>query len=128
MTTLGVGKVVLHVADQQAAKDFWVERVGFVVAQDEQYGDERWIEVASSDGGVRLVLDRLAEARPARPASPELPTSDVMFETEDVQAAYAALRDRGVSFPQPPTEQPWGWWAMFEDPEGNRYALGARGA
>jgi predicted enzyme related to lactoylglutathione lyase len=27
---------------------------------------------------------------------------------------------------QPPVEQPFGWWSMFEDAEGNRFALTPR--
>jgi predicted enzyme related to lactoylglutathione lyase len=33
------------------------------------------------------------------------------------------LSARGVEFPQPPVEQPFGWWAMFNDSDGNRFAL-----
>jgi predicted enzyme related to lactoylglutathione lyase len=28
-----------------------------------------------------------------------------------------------VEFPQPPVYQPFGWWSMFNDTEGNRFAL-----
>jgi lactoylglutathione lyase len=28
-----------------------------------------------------------------------------------------------MEFPQPPVEQPFGWWSLFEDPDGNRFAL-----
>jgi len=31
--------------------------------------------------------------------------------------------ERGVEFPQPPIEQPFGWWSKYEDQEGNRFAL-----
>ena len=34
------------------------------------------------------------------------------------------LRARGVEFPLPPARQHFGWWALFEDNEGTRYALG----
>jgi hypothetical protein len=31
-----------------------------------------------------------------------------------------------VSFPEPPAQQFFGWWSMFEDPDGTRYALGQK--
>jgi hypothetical protein len=34
------------------------------------------------------------------------------------------LAARGVRFPTPPTKAHFGWWAMFEDNDGTRYALG----
>jgi predicted enzyme related to lactoylglutathione lyase len=33
------------------------------------------------------------------------------------------LTARGVQFPQPPVQQPFGWWSLFADAEGNRFAL-----
>ena len=39
---------------------------------------------------------------------------------------YDELRARGVDFPQPPVQQSWGWWSMFQDQEGNRFALHPR--
>ena len=29
-----------------------------------------------------------------------------------------------MKFPLPPARQHFGWWALFEDNEGTRYALG----
>jgi hypothetical protein len=54
----GVSKVVIEVEDQERAKEFWTEKMGFELAQDAPYGDERWLEVRSPDGAVNLVLDR----------------------------------------------------------------------
>ena len=42
----------------------------------------------------------------------------------DAQATYENLRDRGVTFSEPPTAQPWGMiQALFEDQDGNGYVL-----
>ena len=47
----GVSKVVVPVADQERAKRFWTQQLGFTVAVDEPYGEERWIEVVPPDKG-----------------------------------------------------------------------------
>jgi predicted enzyme related to lactoylglutathione lyase len=57
-----------------------------------------------------------------------LPTSNVLFYCDDFVRTYEELRSRGVAFPQPPVEQSFGWWSMFEDREGNRFALRPREA
>jgi lactoylglutathione lyase len=57
----------------------------------------------------------------------ELPTSNVMFYCDDLQQTFQELTGRGVEFAQAPTEMSFGWWSMFEDPDGNRYALQPRG-
>lgn len=123
---VGVDKVVVQVRDQDAAKEFWTRQMGFRVVNDLPYGEERWLEVEPTDGGTKLVLelDRTVAARPHVPD--QLPTSHVMFWCDDLERTHAELQDRGVAFPQPPVRQPFGWWSMFEDIEGNRYALGTR--
>jgi lactoylglutathione lyase len=43
---------------------------------------------------------------------------------EDVDAAYEALKARGVTVFRPPTDQPWGLrTAYFADPEGNLWEI-----
>lgn len=119
----GVSKVVLPVEDQDRAKAFWTQTMGFELAQDAPYGQERWLEVRSPDG-VNLVLELGSEGVDTGAQAPEhLPTSNVMFRCEDLSATYEELAARGVHFPQPPVEQPFGWWSMFNDSEGNRFAL-----
>jgi predicted enzyme related to lactoylglutathione lyase len=98
----GVSKVVVPVDDQEQAKEFWVDRLGFDLRSDESYGDERWIEVSPD----------------------HLPHSPVFFNCDDIEATYRALTERGVEFPVPPERQQFGWWALFADPDGTRYALG----
>ena len=120
----GVGKVVIAVEDQVRAKDFWTSQVGFEVHRDESYGDERWIELSPPDGGPLLVLSRRADDEPRREVPDQLPHSPLFFNCADIERTYRELSDRGVQFPLPPTQQHFGWWSLFEDPEGRRYALG----
>jgi predicted enzyme related to lactoylglutathione lyase len=120
----GISQVVVEVEDQERALGFWAEKLGFEVARDERYGDERWLEVRTPDGAVAVVLSP-RRGEPAV-APNELATSNIMFYCDDLSRTYDELRARGVEFPQPPAEQPWGWWSMFEDGEGNRFALGPR--
>jgi predicted enzyme related to lactoylglutathione lyase len=122
----GVTQVVIQVEDQDRAKVFWTETLGFELVQDAPYGQERWLEVRTPDGAVVVVLDLRKGPRPTAP-DPGLPTSNVSFYAEDLQQTYRELRARGVEFPQPPVEQPFGWWSLFEDPDGNRFALVPRG-
>jgi len=122
----GVTQVVIEVEDQDRAKEFWTQALGFEVVQDAPYGRERWLEVRTPDKAVVVVLNLRKGPRPSAPGL-GLPTSNVSFYAEDLQQTYRELRARGVEFPQPPVEQPFGWWSLFEDPDGNRFALVPRG-
>src|SRR5256885_677181 len=98
--------------------------MGFEVVEDSSYGDERWIAVLTPDGHTRLVLGKRPPDESAREApADQLPSSNVMFYADDVEAAHRELAERGVRFPTPPSKQFWGWWSIFEDSEGTRFAL-----
>jgi hypothetical protein len=58
------------------------------------------------------------------PTGPEeLPTSNIFFYCDDLPQTDEELRARSVDFPQPPVEQSFGWWSMFQR---NRFALSPR--
>jgi lactoylglutathione lyase len=120
----GVRQIVVPVADQERARQFWTERLGFKVVTDEAYGGARWLEVAPPDGSPVLVLSPRGADEPLREPRPELPHSPVFFTCDDIERTYRELVDRGVRFAAPPVKMPFGWWSMFEDDEGTRYALG----
>ena len=120
----GVSKVVIEVEDQGRAKAFWTETMGFDLVQDAPYGEERWLEIRTPDRATALVLKLRAGEPAERQAVPEqLPTSNVMFRCDNLAATYEELSAHGVEFPQPPVRQPFGSWSMFNDSEGNRFAL-----
>ncbi len=121
-----VRSVGLYVSDQDRAKQFFTETLGFDLIQDTPMGAEpgapRWIEVAPPDRNVLLVLFTPEEHRDRIGTF-----SDVLFDCDDIQQTYEELRAKGVEFTEAPTQQFWGWWAVFKDPDGNTYGLGQRG-
>jgi lactoylglutathione lyase len=120
-----VHKVVVAVDDQDRAKEFWTSKAGFEVVQDTPYGtDGRWLEITPPDRGVILVLSPRPSNELRRVVPEELPHSDVLFGCDDIHATHRELVARGVRFHTAPIAMPFGWWAMFEDPEGMRFALG----
>jgi len=122
-----VSKVMVPVDDQQAALEFWTTTVGFSVARDETHGDERWIEVKPPRQDLLLVLIPRQAGEPRRTVPDRLPHSDVFVDCADIEQTHAELSRRGVRFPLPPSRQQFGWWALFEDNEGTRCALGQWG-
>ncbi|GAB3715242.1 glyoxalase superfamily protein [Amycolatopsis oliviviridis] len=128
MAIRGVHKIVVEVSDQERAKKFWTEVVGFEVTTDAPYGDDggRWVEVTSADGMTALVLSTMSEHAEKPEVRDELPTANFFFYADDIEKTYEELASRGVEFPARPEKQPWGWWAMFTDSEGNRFALSER--
>jgi predicted enzyme related to lactoylglutathione lyase len=119
-----VGKVIVPVEDQQASLDFWTRCMEFTTVRDDIYGDERWIEVKPPNQDLLLVLSLRRPDEPRRTVPDRLPHSDLFFDCADIEQTHRQFSRRGVKFPLPPSNEQFGWWALFEDNEGSRYALG----
>jgi lactoylglutathione lyase len=122
----GVRSVGIYAGDQDRAKEFWTDKLGFELLQDmpmgEEQGADRWIEVAPPDKKVTLVLYTPPDQRDRIGTF-----SNALFTCDDIQKIHEELTARGVTFTEAPTKQFWGWWAVFQDPDGNTYGLGQAG-
>jgi predicted enzyme related to lactoylglutathione lyase len=105
--------------DQQRTLRFFTEQLGFEVSTDQPFdGQQRWIELRIGNSLTRLVLFT------PRGHEDRIGTHfNGSFACDDVQATYRQLKSRGVAFVAEPTKQPWGEFAIFEDPDGNRFVL-----
>jgi len=113
-----VGNIIIPIADQDAALQFYTEKLGFEVRSDQAYGDGfRWIEVAPPGGQTTVAL--------APPPPDGTPAGNretgLGLASDDVEASHAELKSRGVDvediLPLPDPVPPMFW---FKDPEGNR--------
>ena len=118
--------VTVFVRDHERSLRFFVEQLGFKVVYDvtTQSGG-RWVAIAPPDGAAALGL-----VAPS-PDSPDYERigrmTNVVFLTDDVAANVEVWKGRGVVFPVPPYTPAWGGtFAVFEDPDGNRFSLVGR--
>ena len=126
------------VHDQDEALAFYTEKLGLELREDvtvPELGNFRWLSVGvpgQPDIAITLmaipgppVFD--AETQDAiKTLVAKGVASGLFFATDDVQATYEELRDRGVEFQQEPTEQPYGVDAGFRDPSGNQMRVAQR--
>ena len=115
----------VYVRDQDAALRFYVEKLGFEVAEDHQLGDYRWLlvrapdnqelsinlEIAKTDEEIGLV-GRQAGAQPL-----------FSISTDDCKRDYADMKRRGVTFEGEPKNMPYGTGVMMQDLYGNKIYL-----
>jgi lactoylglutathione lyase len=89
--SMQIGRVMVPVADQDAAIAFYTGKLGFEVAADVPFGDgERWVEVAPPGGGATLALV------PSRGAYEAGRMTGIAFDTLDAAAAHEELKANGV--------------------------------
>lgn len=111
--------VAIPITDQDRALQFYTEKAGFRLLTDQAAGEGmRWIELEIPGAETHVVLFT-ADAHKLLVGTP----SNITFGTDDVIQAYAEMKGRGVEFTGPPTEQPWGTFAQFRDPDGNSFIM-----
>lgn len=126
-----IALVTVWVLDQDRAKEFYVNTLGFELRHDERVGNFRWLTVGPQGQDVELVLMPTT----ANPYMDEGAVSTLrgMVEkgllgpggltTDDIQATYDELTSKGVKFAFPPKEQPYGIETILIDDSGNRFSL-----
>jgi catechol 2,3-dioxygenase-like lactoylglutathione lyase family enzyme len=119
-------KIVLTsvlVDDQEKARHFYTEVLGFKPKMDVPMGEHRWLTLVSADDpdGVQLVLE--PDAHPAAKPFKDALVADgipfTSFAVKDVQAEHERLLGLGVVFTQPPVLMGPVTTAVFEDTCGN---------
>ena len=114
-----LGTICIPTRNQDELLAFYTEKLGLELRSDTPFGDEtdmRWIEVALPGQDTTIAL---------APPPPDVPTggmqTGIIFETADVDAMHAQLKEAGVDVdaevsrmgdPVPPM-----FW--LRDPDGN---------
>src|SRR6266542_2912550 len=110
--------VSVPVSDQERAKVFYVEKLGFeLTREDDSIPGIRWVQVTPKAGTTSLTLVTRFKAMP--PGS----LQGVVLTADDLQRDCDDFLARGVVFDRPLQEQPWGTEAVIRDPDGNRLVL-----
>jgi catechol 2,3-dioxygenase-like lactoylglutathione lyase family enzyme len=121
----------VFVKDQESARAFYTEKLGFQVRTDVSFEGFRWLTVSPpnqpdlemilmpiqsghADEETTALMEKLLERGALGPG---------VLNTDDCQAAYAELKAKGVEFISPPQEQMYGVEAVFKDNQGNWFSL-----
>ena len=116
-----VGYVVLYVNDAEACRRFWVEQIGMVEKRRSEAGTFTIAQVGFADQPFAFELVPL-ELMKDNPDGLDLATPSIAFTVDDLEAAHAALVERGVQSTDVGDHQGTSSFA-FSDPEGRWFAV-----
>jgi len=130
-----IANAQLWVNDQDEALAFYTQKLGMEVRMDvtlAEMGNFRWLTVGpAGQPDVSIVLmaipgNPLLDADTAEQLRDLVAkgfAGTVFLTTDDCQASYKELRDRGVEFSEQPEDRPYGIDSGFHDPSGNSIRL-----
>jgi catechol 2,3-dioxygenase-like lactoylglutathione lyase family enzyme len=119
MALTNLSLVSVPVTDQDRAKRFYADTLGFSVDIDNSFGDGmRWVMLRPPGSGTAITLVTWFETMPAGSLKGSVLVCD------DLEKTLGELTARGVSFNENEVQEaPWGRWKTFDDPDGNGWVL-----
>jgi catechol 2,3-dioxygenase-like lactoylglutathione lyase family enzyme len=126
-----VSLATIWVNDQDAAKAFYIDKLGFEESSDVSMGDGyRWVTVTHPDHPeLELTLMRPGpplddeDAAAFRRMLDKGSLGAVGLATDDCQQTFRELSAKGVTFVQEPADRPYGVEAILRDNSGNWLVL-----
>lgn len=119
-----INSISVQVSDPDAALDFYTGVLGMEKMQDVVMDEQgnRWIEVAPPGAQTHLVLSNTPG--PDGRTEPGGFTSYI-FSADDIEATCRDMEAKGVNITVPISNESWGRWAQFADPDGNEFGIWA---
>ena len=111
--------VSVPVSDQDRAKQFYAEKLGFAVQVDAVFGQGmRWVSLRPPGSATTITLVTWFETMPAGSLK------GTVLSCDDLEKTLAELAARGITFSEEEIQEaPWGRWKTFEDPDGNSWVV-----
>jgi|HubBroStandDraft_2_1064218.scaffolds.fasta_scaffold37590_2 catechol 2,3-dioxygenase-like lactoylglutathione lyase family enzyme len=130
----------LYVLDQDAAKDFYVNKLGFELRMDETMGASsdksipggfRWLTVSpKGQPDLQIILMKVDGPNMQPEVSAAIrgllargKLNGGVLQTSDCRKTYDELTAKGVEFLSPPKEQFYGIEAVMKDNSGNWFSM-----
>jgi catechol 2,3-dioxygenase-like lactoylglutathione lyase family enzyme len=122
-----IALVSLVVRDYDEAIQFYVGKLGFILAEDTNVPEQgkRWVVVAPPGASEsRLLLARASTPEQERCIGTQTGGRVFLFlYTDDFWRDYKSYKERGIVFVRPPKDEPYGTVAVFKDLYGNLWDL-----
>jgi catechol 2,3-dioxygenase-like lactoylglutathione lyase family enzyme len=111
--------ISVPVSDQDRAKRFYADKLGFTVQMDSTFGEGmRWVMLQPPGGGTSITLVTWFDTMPAGSLKGSV------IGCDDLEKTLDELTARDVTFNEEKIEEaPWGRWKTLDDPDGNSWVL-----
>ena len=123
--TMRLTVFTVFVNDQDEALKFYVDRLGFVVSEDNRMGDYRWLLVTAPETPDVAINLELARTPDQGGLVGKQGGGKALFAlaTDNCGRDFRNMKARGVTFDGEPVTMPFGTGVMLNDLYGNKIYL-----
>lgn len=118
-----IGKITIYVNNQEEAKEFWTNKMNFVVKVEQPMGPKmKWLEVGPSEEEFTSFI--IYEKEMMLTQNPDANTShpSIMLSTINIESTYNEIKSNGVNVGELMI-MPYGKMFKFEDQDRNQYLV-----
>lgn len=117
-----ISRITLYVDNQQQAKIFWIEQIGFELKFEQAINSQiTWLEVGPKNHDTTFVLyDK--ELMKKMNSTTCIDHSSIILSTEDIETEHQRMKDQGIKVNDIQV-MPYGKVFVFYDQDGNDYLL-----
>ena len=113
-----VATICIFVNDQDKAKAFYTDVLGFELRQDSPMGESRWLAVAPKGARTEIILYKM-DSNWEHYRQVMGKSQAITFNVTDIKGLRADFKEKGVRITQEPDPQPWGTYMMILDQDDN---------
>lgn len=118
-----ISKITIYVNNQEEAKQFWTEKLNFVVKLEQTMGPNmKWLEVAPTDRESTTFV--LYDKKTMKSQNPETNVGhpSILLSTNNIETSYVQMKEKGVEVGEL-MKMPYGSMFTFYDQDQNQYIL-----
>ena len=118
-----IGKITIYVNNQQEAKDFWINKMNFVIKLEQPMGPMmKWLEVGPSKDEFTTFIIYEKNAMLAQNPQANVSHPNIILSTTDIRETYDEMKSNGVEVSEI-MNMPYGIMFKFKDQDGNDYLV-----
>jgi catechol 2,3-dioxygenase-like lactoylglutathione lyase family enzyme len=121
----GIAHTALLVIDYDEAKEFYCDKLGFLVVEDTQLENKRWVRIkAPGDEGSEILLSKVTTEKQRAVVGNQAGGRVLFFlHTDSFDSDYEKFKSLNIEFIEGPHVHSYGKIAVFKDLYGNRIDL-----
>ncbi len=118
-----IGKVTIYVNNQEEGKEFWINKMKFVVKLEQQMGPNMtWLEVGPSKEEFTSFIIYEKNLMLAKNPKVNVSHPNIILSTTDIKETYNEMKTNGVEVSEI-INMPYGSMFKFKDQDGNDYLV-----
>ncbi len=117
-----IAKITIYVNNQEEAKQFWTEKVGFVCHEQPMGPNFKWMEVRPTEQSMTSFVIYEKELMKKQRPNANVEHPSVILSTQEIEKAYDQMKQNGVEVDELQV-MPYGKMFSFKDQDGNSYLL-----